>query len=206
MPERNRMTPEGEIVAVPLRGLFMGNRGCLHEGRSIVRAWKTRNWIVCEREFRGRRVEQWNPGRYTPLFFHDEAVAFAAGHRPCAECRHRRYRAWCEAWEAAFGERATAATIDRRLHTERRDGQAQRRHDAPWADLPDGTFVRTARHPALIWGDHLVGWTAAGYQTPEPRPVAGTAVVLTPPATLAVLRHGYRAEIALAAPARHEDV
>jgi hypothetical protein len=197
MPERNRVTPEGEIVAIPLRGLFMGNRGCLHEGREIVRAWKTRSWIVCARDFRGRRVVQWNAGRYTPLFFHDEAVAFAAGHRPCAECRHRRYRAWCDAWEAAFGKRASAPTIDRRLHTERLDGRSQRRHRAPWADLPDGAFVQTAGGPALVWGDRLVGWTAAGYRTPEARPAAGTTAVLTPPATLAVLRHGYRPDVAL---------
>lgn len=196
MSERNRVSPEGEIVAIPLRGLFMGNRGCLHEGRSIVRAWKTRNWIVCEREFRGRRVVQWNPGRYTPLFFHDEAVAFAAGHRPCAECRHRRYRAWCDAWEAAFGERASADTMDRRLHTERLDGQSQRRHQAPWPDLPDGTFVHIRGGPALVWEDKLFGWTADGYQTSEPRPGAGPAMVLTPPSTVAVLGHGYRPQIA----------
>ena len=191
------MTPEGEIVAVPLRGLFMGNRGCLHEGREIVRAWKTRNWIICEPEFRGRRVVQWNPGRYTPLFFHDEAVAFAAGHRPCAECRNRRYRDWCDAWEAAFGERASAATIDRRLHGERLDGQSQRRHGVPWADLPDGAFVHAAGRPALVWGDRLVVWTAEGYQKTESRPAAGTAVVLTPAATLGVLGRGYRPDVAL---------
>lgn len=194
------MTPEGEIVAVPLRGLFMGNRGCLHEGREIVRAWKTRSWIVCEREFRGRRIVQWNPGRYTPLFFHDEAVGFAAGHRPCAECRNRRYRAWCDAWEAAFCERASAARMDDQLHSERLGGGVQRRHETPWADLPDGAFVHIAGRPGLVWGNQLVAWTAEGYEAPEPRPAAGTAVVLTPPATLAVLRHGYRPEIAFATP------
>jgi len=141
------VSPEGEIVAIPLRGLFMGNRGCLHEGREIVRPWKTRNWIVCERDFRGRHVAQWNPGRYTPLFFHDEAVAFAAGHRPCAECRNRRYRAWCDAWEAAFGARASAAMMDRRLHRERLDGRVQRRHRSPWTELPDGAFVHLAGRP-----------------------------------------------------------
>jgi hypothetical protein len=148
---------------------------------------------------------QWSPGRYTPLFFHDEAVAFAAGHRPCAQCRHRRYRAWCDAWEAAIGERAAAATMDGRLHAERLDGRAQRRHEASWVDLPDGTFVHTAGGPALVWGDHLVGWTTSGYQTPGRRPTTGTALVLTPPATVAVLRHGYGPEIASAAPVRHQD-
>lgn len=90
--------------------------------------------------------------------------------------------------------------MDRRLHGERLDGRVQRRHQARWADLPDGAFVHTGQGPALICGNHIVGWTTAGYQAPEPRPVAATAVVLTPPATLAVLRHGYRPEIAFAAP------
>jgi hypothetical protein len=196
MPHRNRVTPEGEIVAIPLRGRFMGNRGCLHEGKEIVRLSKTRHWLVCEVEFRGRHVVQWNPGRYTPLFFHDEAVAFAAGHRPCAQCRHRRYRDWCDAWEAAFGERASAPAMDRLLHAERLDGGAPRHHQAPWADLPDGTFVHSAGRPGLLWGDELIGWTTVGYQAPGPRPAVGTAVVLTPPATVAVLRHGYRPEVA----------
>ncbi|MDQ1492402.1 MAG: hypothetical protein QOJ23_4916 [Actinomycetota bacterium] len=198
MSQQNRVTPEGEIVAIALPGLFMGNRGRLHEGREIVRAWKTRNWLVCDRDFRGRRVVQWSPDRYTPLFFHDEAVAFAAGHRPCAECRHQRYRAWCDAWEEAFGERPSAGTIDRRLHGERLDGRVQRRHQAPWADLPDGAFVHSAGRPRLVWGEQLVAWTATGYEAPGPRPTGGTADVLTPPATLAVLGHGYRPDVAFA--------
>lgn len=174
----------------------MGNRGCLHEGRDIVRPWKLRAWLTCELEFRDRRVTQWNPGRYTVLFFHDEAVALAAGHRPCAECRNRRYRDWCAAWEAAFGGRESAAGMDLRLHGERLDGRRQRRHEAPWPDLPDGAFVHHGGRPALVLGDAAVGWTTAGYQAPESRPTDGAAVLLTPPATIGVLRHGYRPEIA----------
>lgn len=199
MAHQNRVTPEGEIVAVQLTGLFMGNRGCLHEDRTIVRPWKTLNWVTCALEFKDRRVAQWQAGRYTPLFFSDEAVALAAGHRPCAECRRADYRRWCAAWEAAFGERASAPAMDRRLHVDRVDGRQQRRHTAAWDDLPDGAFVHTDGRPALVWGDQTYGWTDGVYQEPQHRPRTGTVTVLTPAATTAVLGHRYRPVVAIAA-------
>ncbi len=111
MAEQNRVTPLGEIVAVPLRGAWTGNRGILHDsdsdsdgqnqgGHRIVRSHASDLWITCALEFRGRWREQWLPHRYTHLFFHDEAVSFAAGHRPCAECRRDDYRAYQQAWAA----------------------------------------------------------------------------------------------------------
>src|SRR3954449_4293664 len=124
MPKQNRVTPFGEIIAIPERGTFMGNRGVLHdaEGR-IRRAWQLQRWIVCVLEFRGRQRTVMAPGRYTELFFLDEATALAAGHRPCAECRHARFLDFCNAWgKANPGEgrrsRPTADEIDRRLHAE----------------------------------------------------------------------------------------
>ena len=94
MPLRNRVTPFGELVADPARGLVYGNRGCLHDadGR-IVRHHAVRRWIGCRLEFRGwQRGPLLQPGKFTELFFLDEATAFAAGHRPCALCRHDDYR------------------------------------------------------------------------------------------------------------------
>ena len=38
------------------------------------------------------------PGRYTELFFLDEATALAAGHRPCFECRRTDAQHFAEAW------------------------------------------------------------------------------------------------------------
>src|SRR3954471_24783212 len=122
---QNRVTPLGDLVATPERGTFMGNRGVLHddEGR-IQRAWQLKRWIVCVLEFRGRKRRVMTPGRYTELFFLDEATALAAGPRPCAECRHARFVALCNAWTAAHPEGATSARptargIDGRLHGER---------------------------------------------------------------------------------------
>src|SRR6059058_719820 len=104
MPRQNRFTPFGDVIATPDRGTFMGNRGVLHDAQGrIRRAWQLKRWIVCVLEFRGRKRQVMTPGRYTELFFLDEATALAAGHRPCAECRHGRYVDFCDAWKRGLG-------------------------------------------------------------------------------------------------------
>src|SRR5213078_2845826 len=144
----------GDIVAIEQRGMFMGNRGSIHRGHDIARRWQVRRWITCVLEFRGWVAPKWVPGRWTPLFFLDEAVALAAGHRPCALCRRADFNRWMDAWEAAFGERPTVDPLDRRLHAERLDGKVQRRHAAAWRDLPAGTFVvLDDRVPAVVMPD-----------------------------------------------------
>jgi hypothetical protein len=170
----------------------MGNRGNLHRDRTIVRAWQVRRWITCVLEFKGWAAPKWEPGRWTPLFFWDEAVALAAGHRPCALCRRGDFNAWLDAWESAFDDRPTVDPMDRRLHAERLDGKGQRRHAMAWTDLPTGAFVAVDDVPALVLGDRLVPWSAAGYGIPIDRPAGGDAAVLTPPSAVAVLCHGYR--------------
>jgi hypothetical protein len=194
MPDPNRVTPEGDIVAIDQRGLFMGNRGCLHraEERAIARPWQVRRWITCVLEHKGWVAPKWQPGRWTPLFFWDEAVALAAGHRPCALCRHPDYTAWLDAWEAAFGERPRVDPMDARLHADRRDGRRQRRHRARWRELPAGAFAEVDGGAVLVLADRLVPWSAAGYGSPVDRPGTGEATVLTPRSTVAVLRHGFR--------------
>ena len=199
-PERNRVTPTGEIVAIPLRGAWTGNRGRLHEGHEIVRFHASDLWITCALAFQGRWQEQWQPRHYTFLFFHDEAVAFAAGHRPCAECRRPDYLAYRAAWAAGLGTPAPSATeLNRQLHAERivRGTHRRRLHQVPWIDLPDGAFVQTGAGAgvALVLGDQLVEWTDEGYGRREPRPAHGLAAALTPPSTLAVLRAGYPVQI-----------
>jgi hypothetical protein len=191
VPERNRVTPFGEIVAIEQRGLFMGNRGSIHRDRTIVRTWQVRRWITCVLEFKAQVAPRWEPGRWTPLFFWDEAVALAAGHRPCALCRRGDYNAWLDAWASAFGDRPGADAMDRRLHAERLDGKAQRRHREPWRDLPTGAFVVLDGTPALVLDDRLVPWSSGGYGAPFDRPARGDATVLTPASTIAVLEYGY---------------
>ena len=199
-PERNRVTPQGEIVAIPLRGAWTGNRGgVLHQDHEIVRSHASDLWITCALEFRGRWREQWLPHRYTHLFFHDEAVSFAAGHRPCAECRRVDYRAYQQAWAEGNGTAIPGAKeLNAQLHQERIVPGTHRRrwHDLPWPGLPDGTFVLlNADEPAVVVGDTVVPWTHEGYGTPRARPRSGTATVITPPSTVAVLRAGYPVQI-----------
>lgn len=202
-PARNRVTPRGDIVAIAGRGAWMGNRGRLHEGRGsrdIVRNHQAKAWITCRLQYRGWRAAQWEPNHYTPLFFLDEAVALAAGHRPCAECRRDDYNAYRRGWAEAQGSTAppSAKQIDAELHRERigRTGHLQ-----PWDTLPDGVFVDTDDGSAVVVGDHLAVWDDRdyAYRRQRPRPRTGDAAVLTPPATVAVLRAGYPVQIDTAA-------
>ena len=187
MPERNRVTPYGEIVASPLRGAWMGNRGCIHREHEIVRPWNGRRWITCTLSFKGWVAPKWVPGRWTALFFHDEAVALAAGHRPCALCRRADYNRY----RLAVG--ATGADdIDARLHAERLDGRQKRMHPMPWRDVPNATFVHVDGAPYKVLDDELRAWNVvSGYGESRQRPSSGTARVLTPPSSVHALRRGY---------------
>jgi len=192
-PKRNRVTPLGDVEAFPLRGAWTGNRGVIHRDREIVRFHAGNLWITCALEFKGWWREQWLPNRWTHLFFHDEAVSFAAGHRPCAACRRAAYLAYRDAW----GGQPSATDMNRQLHHERifRGTHNRRLHELPWADLPDGTFVLQDDQPALIVDGSLARWTRAGYAGRLRRPAAGTATVITPPSTVAVLRAGYPVQV-----------
>jgi hypothetical protein len=197
-PPRNRVSPLGEIIAVPGRGAWMGNRGRLHQGRGtreVVRKHQHKTWITCALCFRGRRVAQWEPNRYTPLFFLDEAVALAAGHRPCAECRNSAYKKYRVLWaETHSGAMPYANDMDSQLHRER-IGRAE--HRETWSGLPDGVFVATDSGPAVVVGDHLAVWdhNENAYQEKLPRPGGVAASVLTPPSNVAILRAGYPVQI-----------
>ncbi|MGB9305568.1 MAG: hypothetical protein WCB92_18365 [Mycobacterium sp.] len=197
-PARNRVSPLGEIIAVSGHGAWMGNRGRLHDGcgtRDTVRNHQHKTWITCALSFRGRRVAQWDPRRYTPLFFLDEAVALAAGHRPCAECRHSAYRTYRALWiEIHGGTKVYAREIDDQLHQQRTTAT---RYHAPWRSLPDGVFVATDSGPAVVVGEHLAVWDrdANIYRSKLPRLGTGDAPILTPPSTVEIIRAGYSPQI-----------
>jgi hypothetical protein len=83
--------------------------------------------------------------------------------------------------------------MDRRLHEDRVVDRRQRRHTVPWPAVPVGAFVAVDGQASLVQADRLVPWQprAEGYERPMARPRAGTAEVLTPRSTVAVLQHGY---------------
>ena len=195
MALRNRVTPFSELVADPARGLVYGNRGCLHDAAGeIRRRYAVKRWIGCRLEFRGwKRTRLLQPGKFTELFFLDEATAFAAGHRPCALCRHDDYQRFVTMWHKLHpGDEAGADPLDARLHDERIDPgtRGQRRHEAAFETLPDGASVVVNGAAFLVNGNVLRRWTPGGYTTALPRP-GGSATVLTPPSLVEVLRVGW---------------
>jgi hypothetical protein len=196
MPLQNRVSPFGELKAVPARGTLFGNRGGrFHtDARTLAaRRWVSRRWICCVLEFKGRQRDVW--GRfYTELFFLDEPTALAAGHRPCFECRRKEAEVFAESWRQArrLGARPLADEMDDVLHDERLRGRDKRLHRRAIEGLPDGAFVAVDGEPFAIRGDVLLHWTLQGYDTPMKRPQGVTVDVLTPPAILAVLSAGYR--------------
>jgi hypothetical protein len=201
VPLQNRVTPLGELVADPARGLVYGNRGCLHdaEGR-IRRRFAAKRWIACRLVFRDwHRAPLLQPGRFTELFFLDEATAFAAGHRPCALCRREDYDRFTTLWADLHGELG-ADTIDERLHAERVDPvtRAHRLHAADLDDLPDGAFVLD-QSPKLVLGSELLTWSPGGYVARAPRP-SGPTTLITPPSLAAVLEAGWAPVVPLLHP------
>jgi len=196
MPLRNRVTPFGDLVAVPDRGALMGNRGVLHDDeRRIVRFSQGRRWIACLTDVKGRRRPLMTPGRYTELFFLDEATALAAGHRPCWECRRADALRFRDAWARAAGADPAIAfsELDRRLHEDRLEAPGRmRRWTAAMDALPDGTMVVVGGAAHLVRGDRLLPWSAAGYGPARARG-RGRVEVLTPRTIVAALAAGDRA-------------
>ena len=194
MPLQNRVTPLGDLVVDPARGLVYGNRGCLHDGAGrIHRRYGGRRWIACRLAFRGwLRRPLLQPGRFTELFFLDDATAMAAGHRACALCRRADYRRLTESWRAIHPGQTGADAIDAQLHEERVDPgtRGHRLHEAEFDRLPDGAFVLLEDVPHVVAGPDLLRWTPGGYVAGVPRP-GGRATVVTPPSLVEVLRGGW---------------
>ena len=203
MPRPNRVSPFGELVAASERGLVYGNRGCLHdENGRIRRRYAGRRWIACRLQFRGwHRTPLLQPGRFTELFFLDEATAFAAGHRPCALCRSADFRRFLDIWASRHPGETKVDAIDRRLHAERLadDRQGPRRHSAAYAELPDGAIVDIDHQAWLVLGRQFRRWSFGGYGEAVDRP-GGRAEVLTPPSLLYVLAAGWSGEVPLLHP------
>jgi len=197
MTLQNRVTPFGDICAIPERGMFMGNRGIIHDPASrtlLSRRWATKAWIICRCDFKGIRRKVMETRSWTELFFLDEATALAAGHRPCFYCRRADAEAFRGAWVQGNGGREPKAReFDETLHRERLRGRGKRLHALPMPirRLPDGAMVASAGASFLIVGGRILQWSPAGYcRGPEQ---LSDPMLLTPPSTLAALSAGYAA-------------
>lgn len=205
MPLQNRVDPFGAIHAVADRGALMGNRGIIHDAstRTLTgKRWTSRAWIICLCRFKQRRRAVMAPGTYTELFFLDEATALAAGHRPCFECQRMRATAFASAFAMGQGrDGMRAAEIDRVLHGERLAAgkAATALSPADIASLPDGAMVAAAGAACLLQAGRLHAWSFGGYaRAIDHSQIGGDRFTLiTPPATIAAMRSGYRAASAL---------
>jgi len=196
MPLQNRVTPTGDIIATPHRGMFTGNRGIIHDPATktlLKKRWSSPAWITCVCEFRGWRRKVMGGRSWTELFVLDEATALAAGHRPCFFCRRDDANRFRAAWEEGNGvKEIRAREMDAVLHGERLDRGRKRLHPlpVPMAQLPDGAMVQTGEESFLIVQGRALQWSMAGYRKVEG--AIDDALLLTPPSTLRALNAGYR--------------
>jgi hypothetical protein len=196
MPLQNRVTPFGEVVAIEQRGTFIGNRGIIHDATNktlLRKRWATKAWLVCLLEYGERRRDVMAGRSWTELFFLDEAIALAAGHRPCFFCRRADAEAFRSAWAKAKGGKAPlAAEMDAVLHAERLDHGHKRVHPIPGPvdELPDGAVITAAGEAYTVARGRAYRWTEQGYRAEQQIPAAGG--LLTPPSTLLAIRAGYR--------------
>ena len=195
---QNRVNPYGEIIETKARGSWMGNRGLLHNPEQhIIRPYKLKAWITCLLEFKGRYREIMTPNLYTELFFLDEATAFAAGHRPCFECRREdsnRFKAyWLKGNPAYnFSLKTSINAIDKILHQERMNEDGSKKmYKTNAGSLPDGTFISINKSPYLIINRHMYLWTPAGYTKKQTLPVDDEVNVLTPKSIVNAFYAGY---------------
>jgi len=194
VPHRNRVTPFGDVIETEARGLLYGNRGVLHDDQGrIVRPFRGRRWIACRLSFKGRRRPLLRPGRFTELFFLDEATALAAGHRPCAECRREDFDLFGAAWAGTRpGASLRADDIDRVLQRERvGPGRTKRLHPARLGDLPDGAMIAADGEAWLLSAGELLRWTPSGYAEHRVARPNTSVLSLTPPSFAAAISAGY---------------
>lgn len=196
MPLQNRVTPFGEIIATPARGLFTGNRGIIHDPATrtlLDKRWATKTWLVCTCDFRSIRRNVMSARSWTELFFLDEATALAAGHRPCFLCRREAAEQFRAAWASGNQVAAPSAqAMDTVLHDERLQQRQKRLHPltAPVQKLPDGAMLASSGEAWMSKGGSLLRWSPAGYEKAAPPSTIDS--LLTPPSTLAALRAGYQ--------------
>lgn len=199
---QNRVDPLGRIIKTSARGAFMGNRGVIHnEHKEITHAFKHKAWITCVLAFKGRKRTVMTAGRWTELFFLDEATAFAAGHRPCFECRREDAKKFKSCWiqgnpQYNFSMSTSINEIDAVIHRERITNDKKKvMYQRLSSDIPEGTFILMNGDPYLFNKGKLHRWTPFGYENSIALPEASMLTVLTPDSIANAFRAGYVPQI-----------
>lgn len=196
MPLQNRVDPFGDILDLPLRGLFTGNRGIIHDPQTKTltsRRWTSKSWLICSCDYKDAQRDVMATRSWTELFFFDEATALAAGHRPCFLCRRKQAEGFAAAWADGNGTAVPSARdIDTQLHRERLQLKRKRVNMLlqPVEDLPDGAMITAGGDAYLVASGTTFQWSARGYRSTRSLPFVDG--ILTPPSTLRALEAGYR--------------
>jgi hypothetical protein len=194
---KNRVDPLGRFISTTARGAWMGNRGVIHSDKQITRVFKHKAWITCMLEFKGRKRTVMMPDRWTELFFLDEATAFAAGHRPCFECRRADAQRFKSYWIKGnpvhnFSMTTSINQIDEIIHKERINNEKKKViHQRTASNVPEGTFILMDDAPYVFSKGRLHRWTAFGYEENIAMPEASTLSVLTPDSIVNAFGSGY---------------
>jgi hypothetical protein len=182
----------------------MGNRGVIHdEHQEIVRPFKLKAWLICLLEFKGRRRQVMTKNRYTELFFLDEATAFSAGHRPCAECRRKAFNRFKHFWLEAnpgygYTERTPIWKIDEVLHKERINRSGTKITFTESVNhLPAGCFIQHNEESYLFTDRLFFRWTPEGYDDGISLSGIVNVDVLTPQSVVNAFRAGYKPQMAI---------
>lgn len=199
-PRQNRVDPWGTIVAVSSRGTLLGNRGILHdENKRIVKTHQHQSWVTCKLDYKNRKRKIMSPGTYTELFFLDEATAFAAGHRPCCECRRERYHEFKDFWvKANLAERkefVTVSEINKVMHAERIKKREKVSFKAAVSKLPDGTLFSHENAAYLVFETGIYLWSFAGYHRLSSVNLPAKVDVLTPQSVVNAFRLGFKPDV-----------
>lgn len=203
---RNRVDPRGQLHDTPEHGSWLGNRGILHnDQKQIIRQWQHTGWVTCllkcgesTRTGETTRDKLFTEGNYSELFFLDEATAFSAGHRPCAQCRNKRYKEFKSAWIDAnshldLPENLSSKDIDNKLQEQRvvSDG-GKRTDEATLESLPAGSMIDLDSAVFLIWRGRLYRWSFSGYLPYDKKIAPSTVVkVLTPASIVRMFASGF---------------
>lgn len=205
MPRKNRVDPFGQIIAVSARGTLMGNRGVIHSSDgSIKKLWRSKSWITCLLEFKDQKRDIMSSGKYTELFFLDEATSFSAGHRPCSTCRHQNFKRFKSLWLSAnshkLGLNATNIdNIDNILHTERiLPDNTKNIYKEKLCKLPNGTMLSLSDEDSLAYllvNGLLLEWSPFGYTNCLRISPDHLVNVLTPKSVVSTFLGGYSPNI-----------
>ena len=198
MSLQNRVDPAGQLHQVKSRGMFMGNKGRRHNNNKEMgkKSGGTLGWVICSLSHKGIKRELMAQGKYTELFFLDEATALSAGHRPCNDCLKEKFKVFKKQWLEANADMLSSnkmSEVDKIIHKQRYHRGSKVTYVANMQSLPDGTFFEYKGQYFLIKSNSKHLWSFDGYKDSSEL-INCDVTVLTPKSFVAVLADGYQPE------------